>query len=314
MSQTAAKTTLPPVTAHHSTLREAWRKKHLYLLLLPMLAFLITFSYLPAVDAVYFAFFEFDGIDARYIGLQNFAALLSDDTLRASLWNLARLIVFHLTVIVWVPFFVAELIFNVANRRLQYFYRVMFVIPMVVPSVAIWLIWKFIYEPNFGVLNTFLRGVGLEALAGAWFGDPGTALYAVMGVGFPWVGPFALLVYFAGLQSISRDILDASTVDGCSGFRRLFSIDIPLTLGQIKVIFILQLIGTLQSFVNILILTNGGPADATMVPGLQMYRVAFLYYKMGYGSAIGVVLLIIVAILTYLSLAYRRPAMEYGDT
>jgi len=177
-----------------------------------------------------------------------------------------------------------------------------------VPSVVGVLIWQFIYQPDDGLLNNALRGVGLGNLAQSWLGNPDLALYAVMGSGFPFVGGFSVLVYLAGLQSISLEVFDSASIDGAHGLRRFFAIDLPLIAGQIKLNLVLSIIGNVQNFAGILILTNGGPVNSTEVPALYMYNEAFQYGKVGYASAIGVMIFVAILLLTFVSLRYRREA------
>ena len=168
------------------------------------------------------------------------------------------------------------------------------------------LIWQFIYDPYAGVLNSVLRAVGLGGLTQNWLGDPRIALYSVMGSAFPFIGGVAVLIYLAGLQSITTEIFDAAAIDGAHGMRRFFTIDLPLIMGQIKLNLVLAIIGGVQNFAGILILTNGGPAGATEVPGLYMYNVAFQYGKIGYASAIGVLIFLCIHVLTFLNMRYLR--------
>lgn len=139
-----------------------------------------------------------------------------------------------------------------------------------------------------------------------WLGSPKTSLYAVTFMGFPWVGGVTVLIYLAGLQGISDEIIDSSLVDGCSGLRRLFSIDIPLILGQFKLIIVLAVIGGLQGWVAVFVMTAGGPGTASMVPGLWMYNNAFLWNKMGYASAIGMFLFVLILSVTILNIKFVR--------
>ena len=117
---------------------------------------------------------------------------------------------------------------------------------------------------------------------------------------------FQTLIYLAGLQNISISITEAAILDGTGPVRRFFSIELPLIASQIKLIVILVMINTIQSFVNILIMTNGGPGKATMVPGLFLYRNAMQYGKMGYACSIGTLLFVVILILTYINLKYMK--------
>ncbi|MEZ4683917.1 MAG: sugar ABC transporter permease [Caldilineaceae bacterium] len=137
-------------------------------------------------------------------------------------------------------------------------------------------------------------------------GSPKTALYAVTFMGFPWVSGVTVLIYLAGLQGISREVIDSAQVDGCTGLRRILAIDLPLILGQIKLIVVLSVIGGLQGWVGIFVMTNGGPGTASMVPGLWMYNNAFLWNQMGYASAIGMFLFLLIFGVTLFNMKFVK--------
>lgn len=111
----------------------------------------------------------------------------------------------------------------------------------------------------------------MDHLARAWLGDPNIALYSMMFIGFPFVGGFGLLIYYAGLQGISKDIFESCNIDGASPIRRFYAVDFPLLMPQTKLLFVLGLNNGIQGFQNQLLLTNGDPGYATMVPGLHLY-------------------------------------------
>ena len=114
-----------------------------------------------------------------------------------------------------------------------------------------------------------------------------------MGIGFPWVDGFALLIFTAGLQSIPREILDAAAVDGAGPLERFRRIELPLVVGQIKLILVLNMIWTIQNFTSVLILTGGGPGTSTMVPGMVLYQASFQNERMGYACAIGMAMFLV---------------------
>ena len=239
--------------------------------------------------------------------------MLSDAVLFASLENIAIILIAALIKVLIFPLIAAELIFNLKNERAQYWFRLLLIIPLVVPGIVNTLVWRFIMGPRpFGVLNAILESIGLEQFQHAWLAEPKIALYAVLFVGFPWVEAIAMLIYYAGLQNITTSIIDASKIDGATTRRRIFSIDLPLIFGQIKLLIVITTIFTLQNFGGMLVLTNGGPGFATMVPGLWMYQRAFQADRFGYASAIGVVLLIVMLVLTYVNNRFIRTSdIEY---
>lgn len=283
------------------------RARYIYLMLVPCFVLLGIFAYYPAFSALYGSFFNFDyGLSARFLGLKNFADLATDPIFLGSLWNVVQLALFGVITTVSVPVAVAEWIFRLRSQRAQYVYRILMIWPAVVPEVVGTLIWQYVYDPDAGLLNNFLKAIGHPEWAQAWLANPSIALYAIMGAGFPFIGGAAVLIYLAGLQSISSEVLDAASIDGASGLRRFWSIDLPLIKGQIKLNIVLALITGMQVFIGPLLLTNGGPMNATNVPILYMYQEAFTYGRFGYASAIGVVVFLAVLILTVVNLKVFR--------
>ncbi|MCZ0939741.1 MAG: sugar ABC transporter permease [Caldilineaceae bacterium] len=285
-----------------------YRYRFVYLMLVPTFALLLTFNYYPAFMGLYRAFFKWDiGLQPEFLALGNFEKLfIRDDIFLKSLRHVSLLTSWRVISAVTFPFIVAELIFNLRSNVHKYTYRVLTILPAVVPGIVILLLWQFIYDGTHGLLNAFLEGVGLEDWQQPWLGSPKTALYAVTFMGFPWVGGVTVLIYLAGLQGISDEVIDSSLVDGCSGIRRIFAIDIPLILGQFKLIIVLAVIGGLQGWVAVFVMTAGGPGTASMVPGLWMYNNAFLWNKMGYASAIGMFLFVLIMCLTILNVKFVK--------
>jgi raffinose/stachyose/melibiose transport system permease protein len=285
-----------------------YRYRFVYLMLLPTFVLLLTFNYYPSFMGLYRAFFKWDiGLEPEFLGLANFQKLfIKDDVFLKSLRHVSILTSWRVISAVTFPFIVAELIFNLRTHIHKYAYRVLIILPAVVPGIVNLLLWQFIYDGTHGLLNAFLEGIGLEDWQQPWLGSPKTALYAVTFMGFPWVGGVTVLIYLAGLQGISDEVIDSSLVDGCSGLRRLFAIDIPLILGQFKLIIVLAVIGGLQGWVAVFVMTAGGPGTASMVPGLWMYNNAFLWNKMGYASAIGMFLFVLIMGLTILNVKFVK--------
>jgi ABC-type sugar transport system permease subunit len=289
-----------------------WRCRTSYLFLLPTFLALILFSYYPILSAFSHAFTEWRGNgDSAWTGFANFRELFGDDVMRASVRNTVILLLAQAFITLTVPLAVAEAIFALRSLRSQYVYRVLFVIPMVVPGIVILLVWGFFFDYNLGPLNNALEALGLASWKQAWLGDPRLSLYSLIGIGFPWVGGFALLVYYAGLQNISTEVLDSARVDGARGLTRFRFIDLPLLLGQTRLLLVLAFIDGVQGFQTQLLLTNGGPSYSTMVPGLHMYQTAMTFDRMGYACAIGVVLFLVCLGLTYVNLNTFRASSEY---
>lgn len=278
-----------------------------YMLIVPTMALLGVFCFIPLVWAFTTSLYRYEvGGESTWIGLANYAEYLSDPTLLPSFANLLFLTSFLVVVNTVVPLTVAKLIFSLSSGQARYTYRILFLIPIVIPGVAVQLIWAKVVYPDIGLINETLRLAGLEDFARGWLSDPQTALWAVVFVGFPFANGINILIYYAGLTAIPESVHEAAQLDAATGLRKFFRIDIPMVLSQIKLLVILTVIGGVQGFENVFILTRGGPGFRTMVPGLWMYFNAFSFQRMGYACAIGVVLFLIILGLTSLNLRYFR--------
>jgi raffinose/stachyose/melibiose transport system permease protein len=275
-----------------------------------MFVLLFTFEYYPFALAIFRSLFIWDGFaKSIFVGLGNYIDILRDPIFWKSIRVVLIMMLFELTIPLAGPLISAELLFNLRNERMRYFWRVVMIIPAIVPGLVNILLWGFIYNPQDGFLNVILKMLHLPTQI--WLADPSLALPCLLFIGFPWAGGVWMLVYLAGLINIPSEIIDASIVDGCGPLRRVFAIDLPLILGQIKLRVILTCMGALQSFVSVLVLTDGGPYFATMVPGLYLFRQAFDRSRLGYASAVGVILFLIILILTFTNNRYVKSSVEY---
>jgi raffinose/stachyose/melibiose transport system permease protein len=286
-----------PLRALLTAIRRSWQA---YALLSPIFVLLIVFVYYPPVLGLYRSFFDWKlGADATFVGLKNFQTYLAMPETGRELRNVGILLVFSLLTQVIMPFIMAELIFGVRSKSLKELYRLLIIIPTLVPGVVYVLLWRHIYDPNLGPLNSLLEALGLHALALNWLGDPATALLAIIGVGFPWIAGVGTLIFLGGLANISDSVIDACLLDGCQGLRRIRMIDIPLVLPQIRLLTVLASIASLTSFESVLVMTRGGPGYATSVPGLRMFERAFTTGEFGLASSIGLILFVLALLLTF---------------
>lgn len=295
--------------------KPGWRWSRLfplYALLGPTFILLLVFNYYPALLALFRSMFEWDlGAKASFVGLANFIELFQDPIFYQSMVNIAKLLVFIVVVNLTIPLLVAELIFMIKSFKWNYLLRVMFVIPMLVPPIVIWVLWKFIYS-DAGLLTTLLELIGKPDWIYGWLSQPKTALLAIAGVGFPFAYGFNVLIYYAGLANIPESLLESARIDGASPFQMFFSIHLPMLLTQVRLLLIVTIIAVVQGFESVYVLTgDGGPGYETMLPGLYMFFNGFTYNKMGYACAIGVILFLIMLTFTYLNNKYVRSVQEF---
>jgi raffinose/stachyose/melibiose transport system permease protein len=281
-----------------------------YVLIFPTFLLIFLFRYYPACSGIYHSFFEWDGaLLKEWVGLRNYTEALYDPRLWKSFMVVAIFIVAN--VIKLIPsIIVALLIFHLKSEKHQYLYRVLFVVPMIIPAIVYMLLWQFFYEPNIGLLNKVLISVGLvdPNLPPMWLADPKLVIISLIFMGFPWVGVVSVLIFLAGLQSIPTSVYEAASLEGCGPIRRCFTIEIPLIMSQVRLSLVLMIIGTLKGFEQILIMCNefGGPDGMANVPGLYMFRMAFMEGRVGYACTLGMLLFAVILILTIINDKYIR--------
>lgn len=294
-----------------SKLKYQWKSG--YGMLLPAFFLLIMFMYYPALSAIVFSFSSWDGFNAPiFNGLHNYITLVKDPVFWISIRNVAVWAVVKTILEIAIPLLVAVIIYHLRSKQMQYIYRVIFVVPVVVPDIVLYLIWSFFFDPNIGVLSHLFSALGLAGATPNWLGDPNIALFSLMSVGFPFVVPFNLLIFFAGLQAIPDEVMESARIEGVGRARRFFQIELPLVMGQMKLLLILTMIQLLQNVTLPLVLTNGGPGYSTYVPGLLMYLLAFQNGQFGLGMAVSMVIFILVLSLTWIQFRYIRPGAEYS--
>jgi len=275
-------------------------------------ALLFLFTYGPVTWAFFRSLFEFEiGGDSKFVGFSHYIEYLtSDPTTWPSMLVMAIFTFLGICIQLTMPLIVAKLIYSVHSERCRHYYRILFLIPIVVPGVAVQLIWAGLIYSNQGIINEVLTMIGASGLTRSWLADPSTALLAIVFIGFPWIGGFQVLIYYAGLSNIPESVNEAALIEGCVGIKKFFLIDIPMVLSQLKLILVLTVITGVQGFENLLILTRGGPGYKTTVPGLMMYFNAFSFQRFGYACAIGVVIFVIIFSLTLLNFKYFKSAED----
>lgn len=303
----------PVARPTRSTWQRIWRARTSYAFISPALVLVLVFTYWPTFSGLIYSFTDWQpGLQRlNFVGIDNFTAMLRDEYLKAASVNVVLIVATTVLKDLSVPLLVAELIFHLRWRRLQYWLRTLFVVPMVMPAIATVLLWVQIYDPNIGLLNQTLDLLGLAAWKHSWLGEEGVALASIIFMGFPWVSVLPFLIYLGGLMAVPQEIFDAATVDGAGVLSRLWKIDLPLLLGQIKLLVVLAVIQGMQAFFYILVMTEGGPFHSTTVPALEMYYAAFQHSKYGYACAIAFVLFAVVMAITVANMTYLRTSVEY---
>ena len=267
-----------------------------YLYVAPALAVYAAFLLFPLARAVQISFFEWDGLTlGRWIGLRNYADILSDPALRAAFGHAAVLVFFFAVIPTAVGLVLASVVARARVRGLTFFRTVIF-LPQVVAMVVVAVTWRQIYAPD-GPLNDLLRLVGFGDLARGWLGDFDLALPAVGMVG-TWVSiGLCFVLFLAGAGKIPRELYEAARIDGAGPIREFASVTLPALRNEIVVALTLTVIAALRTFDLVYVTTGGGPGTATTVPSYEVYRRAFEIGAVGSAAAIGITLTLIILVL-----------------
>jgi ABC-type sugar transport system permease subunit len=277
----------------------------LAVLLLPSLLLIGVFSYYPAVRSLIGGFYQWNGFSPpTYAGISQFRQYFQSPTFGTEVKNLAILVGGSILITLVSQFTAAEVVMHMP-RRAGAIARYVLVLPIVLPPLVLIQVWSYLLQPGSGLIDHILGAAGLPQPS--WLSDPHLALLSILLIGFPWISNLGFLIFLGGLQNLPKDVLDAGRLDGLGAMRRVFTIDIPLLLPQFRIVVILSGIFAVQNFIPILLLTNGGPGTATLVPGLDMYQSAFSNDQYGYGMAIGTLLFVAMLIFTLIVMRALRP-------
>jgi multiple sugar transport system permease protein len=269
----------------------------------PWLIGFLAFTVYPILASLYYSFTLYDVINApQWIGLQNYTFLLTQDPqFPTVLFNTVYLVALGLPTSMAVAFLLAGLLNNNIVGRPAF--RTIFFLPSIVPAVAVAMVWLWLYNPNYGLLNATLATLGLQVIP--WLSSPALAKISLIIIAV-WGQGTTVVIFLAALQDVPRELYDAAKVDGANGYRRFMSITIPLCTPSILFVMITGLIGWFQYFTLPFLMTNGGPMQSTYPYAYYLYQNAFNFFKMGYASALSWILFLIIVIVTFI--AFRSSA------
>ncbi len=272
-------------------------KKVIALYIAPALFLVLALIYVPIVQTGYFGMTKWNGVGAKeFIGLENYMALIKDEMFWKTAYHSLMLAVFSVISLIGYLFISIILAGKIKGADLL---RKIYLIPMLLASVAIAQLWLKIYHPSNGILNTILVSLGVENPP-SWLAEPGLALYAII-VPIIWqYAGFYILIYYAALKNIPESLLEAARIDGATPWQIALKIKLPLIMNVIKVTIVLAVVGSLKYFDLIYVMTDGGPNGSSEVMASYMYHRAFKEFDFGYGSAIGFFLLVICLVVTWI--------------
>ncbi len=280
-----------------------------YGFLLPNLLGFLAFTFLPVIAALLISFTEWDLLrQASWIGLDNYTRLVSDPLFHRVLRNT----LLYVLGTVPVQMMLALLIALALNQRIpgQTFFRTAFFMPVVASTVAVALVWRWIYHADFGLLNSFLYAIGVTDPP-SWLSSTTWALPAIIIMSVWQQIGFSMVLFLAGLQGVPQSLYEAATIDGAGPFARFRFITLPLLSSTTFFVLVIGIINSFQVFDQALVMTNGGPANATNTIVFNIYRYGFQFFQMGYAAAMAWVLFAIIFIVTVVQFRYQRNWVHY---
>ena len=274
-------------------------------LIVPLIIYIIIFV-IPNVKVIVYSFYNWNGLDTNmeFVGLNNYLRLLKDSIFWYAFINTFKYVFSLVIVQNSIGLLIAILIYKKSKTNILF--RTLIFLPAMFSSVAVGLIWNYIYDSNIGLLNYILEVLGLESFQKFWLMDSSIAIFTVVSVHI-WIGVgYATILFIAGLHNIPIAIYDSAKVDGVNMFQNFVHITIPLLKRTIVLVIIITLIGGFVSFDFVYVMTKGGPDHSSEVLATYLYKQGFEFLNVGYSSAIAIVLVLFVLIFSVIQLKAVR--------
>ena len=288
------------------------RKLSPFLFLLPSLIFLAVFVFVPLIQNFYNSFFSFSVFspEKSFVGWSNFQTLLGDKTILTAVMNNIRYALISVTLQVGFGLVLAAILEDKIFRRFAAFFRVTFFMPVMISISVIALLFGFIYNPQMGLLNSFLELVGLENLGKAWLGNSKTAIYAVIAMSQWQSIGYVMMLFVVAIQKIPNELYEAAELDGAGKIRQFFSVTVPQVRETLFVNTLITINGSMLVFNEPYILTGGGPGTSSTTLSVYMYQMGFFRDRMGYASTIAITIFMLTAIFAMIQIRISRTGKE----
>lgn len=285
------------------------RQEHIsfYFFISPWLIGFILFTGGPIIASLYFSLTNYTVVSSpTFVGIENYRNLFKDPLFWKSLYNTIYYASFFIPLGILIAFILAILL----NQKVKGLavYRTVYYLPSIVPAVANAILWIWLLNPQWGLINTGFRLIGIQGpgwLTSEQWSKPGIILMSLWGIG-SWI-----IIYLAGLQGVPEQLYEAAEIDGASKVQSFFYITVPLMTPTIFFTLVTGLIGAFQVFTQAYIMTNGGPVNSTLFYALYLFRNAFNYLKMGYASSMAWILFLIILMLTILQFSLAKRWVFY---
>ncbi|MEF2072669.1 carbohydrate ABC transporter permease [Consotaella aegiceratis] len=278
----------------------------LVLFLPPALLLFSLFVVLPMGEAAWYSFYNWNGygLPTQWVGLRNYELIFRNGAFRQALINNGLIIVISICVQIPLAMWLATMVSQHIKGALVF--RLIFFLPYVLADVAAGMIWRFVYDGDFGLVAGVSHALGVEAPY--WLADQNVAIYAILGVIVWKYFGFHMMLFIAGLQAIDKNVLEAADIDGATGWQKFRRVTLPLLGSTVRLSVFFAVVGSLQLFDMIMPLTGGGPFNSTQTMVTFLYTFGVMRMQVGFGSAVGVILFVICVTMAF---SYKRVFMRH---
>lgn len=292
-------------------MKEARRRENIagYLFMAPSLLFFIGFVIFPMGMCLVTSFFNYTMTEFTFTGLKNYQIMFGDSVFIKALANTIVIVVVSVPITCMFSLWVASVIYKMRQMHTSFF-RCVFYLPVVTGSVAVTVVWKWIFNNYTGVLNYVCKALGIISTNVNWLGDPGTALWCIITILLTTSVGQPIVLYVSALSNVDHSLVEAASVDGATNMQTFWRIKWPQIMPTTLYILVITTINSFQCFALIQLLTSGGPNHATETIMYYIYYNAFKLQNYGYGSAMGIILAIIIAIFS--AIQFRLAKTDNG--
>ena len=272
--------------------------------LVPTIISFAMFKYYPILLGFFVSFFKVDivNLPGTFIGFDNYIRAFQDKEFLNAVLNTFQFLAISLLINFWVPIFLATLINEV--RRGKTFMRTMYFIPAVAPGIAMNVLWKYIWQPDYGLANYLMKVLGLPTQK--WLNDPMLVKWCMQFPGLVIGGGLTMVIYLAALQDVPEEQHESALLDGAGFFRRIFSISLPQIMPVVATMLVLAIIDVFNMFDNVQVMTGGGPSGASETMVLYAYQQAYTFLNYGYAITLSVLTFVCVFVLTVIQMSIGR--------
>lgn len=276
-----------------------------YLFLLPALIFFVLFVIVPMGIALVTSFFNYTMQDFTFVGLDNYREMFRDPVFVRSLWNTALIVLVAVPTVTAFSLWVASAIYEM-KPWLRSFFRIIFYLPVVTGTVAVTVVWKWMFNQYYGLFNYGLKSLGVIEKNISWLGDERYAIWCIILILFTTSIGQPIVLYVAALGNVDKSLIEAAQVDGANRRQVFWKIKWPSIMPTTLYILVITTINSFQCFALIQLLTSGGPNNSTSTVMYYIYYQAFKLYRYGYGNAMGIILAVIIAFFSFLQFRLTR--------